>query len=638
VPVTVEDLFRLRTPDDIQLSPDGKQVAFTVAEWVPDQARQRTRIWLVSADGGEPRPLTGGPRQDNCPRWSPDSHTLAFVSDCAGEGDDRKPQLYVVDASGGEPRQICQMPNGMGELAWAPDGSRITFISDEGPEPGKDPIVVGAERHRRLWTVRPTSDTPEPVTAPNLTVWLYAWAPGSDRFAVYFSDEPGETAWYRGQLGIVPSAGGAVRQLGRLARQAAALAWSPDGRQLIYVSGEWSDRPLVGGDLWVLRVDTAEARNLTPGTPISVGWAAWLPSGEQLLVVGWDRVWHSIGVVPTLGGAIRPLASQVVLAEWDWPRLSATPDGRRFAVARTDLTTPPDVWLGELRTGRAGAAAARTPRDIAWRRLTRLNPVAEETLAQCPTEVVTYAGADGWPIAALLTMPFEQKRGAPPPLIVQVHGGPSAANRAAWMGPSTIQQWATAGFAVLQPNFRGSLGRGVAFADAIVGDMGGKDLEDVLRGIDYLAAAGRVDGDRVGIAGWSYGGFASAWSITQTARFKAALVGAGVTDYHSFHAQSNIPDWDRRFLAADPYEQPEAYRARSPITYVGRVGTPTLIAHGERDECVPVNQAYAFHRALRERGVPTELVIYPREGHGVREREHLRDLSARTLRWWETYL
>jgi dipeptidyl aminopeptidase/acylaminoacyl peptidase len=178
----------------------------------------------------------------------------------------------------------------------------------------------------------------------------------------------------------------------------------------------------------------------------------------------------------------------------------------------------------------------------------------------------------------------------------------------------------------------------VAFADAILGDMGGKDLDDVLLGVDHLVASGRVDGTRLGIMGWSYGGFATEWAVTQTTRFKAAVAGAGICDFHSFHAQSNIPDWDRRFLGANLAEQPETYRARSAITFISRVTTPTLIVHGERDDCVPVNQAYAFHRALYERGVPTELAIYPREGHGFTERDHLRDLCERMLRWFERYL
>ncbi|HEX9057776.1 MAG TPA: S9 family peptidase [Ktedonobacterales bacterium] len=635
IPVTVEDMFRLRLPSDPQLAPDGRSIAFVLAEWVADQPKQRQRIWMADANGGA-RPFTNGPRMDVSPRWSPDGRALAFISE--RDGDDAKPQLYVMDAAGGAARRVCKVPNGVADLAWSPDGSRLAFITEEGPEPHSDPIVVAPERHRRLWTVRPESDTPEPVTPPDLTVWLYAWASDSSRFALYFSREPGETAWYQGQLGLVAASGGAVRQIGILERQAAALAWSPDGRRVVYVSGEWSDRPLVGGDLWMIDVESGAARNLTPSAEVSVSWAEWMPDGNDLLVLATDRVWQLVGTLPSGGGEIRPLAKHIVLGDGAWPRVSINAARTRFAAQRTDLDTPPDIWLGDIRAPRPDEAAPNAG-EIEWRRLTRLNAIAEETLALSPTEVISYEGADGWRIDALLTMPRETRRGAPPPLIVHVHGGPSGTIRAIWGGGWTwVQQWAAAGFAVLQPNFRGSLGRGVAFADAILGDMGGKDLEDVLRGVDYLVHAGRVDGDRVGIMGWSYGGFATAWAVTQTTRFKAAVMGAGICDFHSFHAQSNIPDWDRRFLRADLADNPDAYRARSSITYVSRVRTPTLIVHGEQDQCVPVNQAYAFHRALRERSVPAELVVYPREGHGPTERDHLRDLSERMVGWFTRYL
>ena len=206
------------------------------------------------------------------------------------------------------------------------------------------------------------------------------------------------------------------------------------------------------------------------------------------------------------------------------------------------------------------------------------------------------------------------------------------------MGDSLTQLFAAAGYAVLRPNVRGSWGRGVAFADAVICDMGGKDFQDILYGVDYLVERGLVDGKRMAIAGGSYGGFMAAWAVTQTHRFKTAIMIAGVSDFHSFHAQSRIYDWDMRFLCGNPLDQPELYRKHSAITYAARVQTPTLIIHGEVDQDVPINQAHAFYRALRERHVPVEFVIYPREPHGVNEREHQRDFEERILRWLERYL
>jgi dipeptidyl aminopeptidase/acylaminoacyl peptidase len=301
-----------------------------------------------------------------------------------------------------------------------------------------------------------------------------------------------------------------------------------------------------------------------------------------------------------------------------------------MAVTHSTHEHPYDVWFGEL-TGEGNAISS-----IEWRQLTRLNPIAEETLAIAPTARLRYESVDGWQIDALFTSPLRHEGDTPPPLVVHVHGGPSAAYVDSWGG--WAQVLASAGFAVLESNIRGSQGRGTTFSDAVLGDMGGKDFQDIMCGIDDLIQRGLVDANHVGIMGWSYGGFMTAWAVTQTNRFKAAMMGAGVCDFHSFHAQTNIPDWDRRFIGVDILEHPEVYRERSAITYAARVTTPTLILHGEKDKCVPVNQAHAFQRALNERGVPTELVVYPREGHGPKEKSHLRDLEERLVRWFKQYL
>lgn len=629
-PITPGLGLSVRWATDAMISPDGQRVAFVLWEFVADQPKERTRIWTVETSGkGEAQPLTKGPKEDLFPSWAPDSASLAFASAGAGEKD--KPQLYVIPAQGGEAKQVCTMPNGVSDVAWSPDGSRIAFISLEGAEPQEDPLVVTSSRHRRLWTVRPGYDIPEAVTPDNLTVWEYAWSPDGKQIAVYYSMGPDETDWYNGQVGIVPAGGGAVRQISQLTGQASSLTWSPDGQRVAYITGQWSDRGLVGGDVLVQQVagGAGKAHNLTPDSEISLSHVRWFPDGRHMLYAAWAGVTDQIGVLDESSGKMTALAEDFVIGEGFGPRFSATPDLRSIAVTHSTHDHPYDGWFGEL-MGENGNDG------IEWRRLTQLNPIAEETFALGPTRRIRYESVDGWQIDALLTLPPHVEGNTPLPLIVHVHGGPSAAYTDSWGGWG--QLLASAGFAVLEPNIRGSQGRGTAFSNAVLGDMGGKDFQDVMRGIDYLIRQGVVDANRVGIMGWSYGGFMTAWAVTQTDRFKAALMGAGICDFHSFHAQSNIPDWDKRFIGADMLENPQAYRDRSAITYTARVTTPTLIVHGEKDECVPVNQAYAFQRALRERGVPTELVVYPREGHGPREQKHLHDLEERMVRWFKQYL
>ncbi len=635
-PVTPGAIYDIRQPMDVQLAPDGRLAAFSLHEWIGGRPKRRARIWTVDTASGEARPLTTGTGNDTTPRWSPDGRRLAFVSTRETNADQEKGQLYVISAAGGQAQQVCEMSNGVNDLAWSPDGSRIAFLALEGPEPQRDPIVVGPGRHHRLWTVRTDDEggdeTPEPVTPHNLTIWEYAWSPDGQHFAVYCSDGPDVTDWYRGQVGIVDACGGAVRQVTQLSRQAGALAWSPDSARIAYVSGEWSDPGIVGGELFVVAAEGGEPRNLTPGIEFSLSLARWRPNGHSLLYAGWDGVAHQIGWLDEDDGARTELSVGFIIGERHWPRVSPSADLHTVTVIHSDPEHAPEVWLGDLpRKKRAGDG-------LRWRQLTHLNALPEQTLAIAPSECVSYSGADGWQIRALFTPPVRPTRGTLPPLVVNVHGGPSSAWLNDWTGGMLTQMLASHGFAVLRANIRGSLGRGVAFADAVVGDMGGKDLEDLLAGVDELARRGVVDGTRVGICGWSYGGFMTAWAISQTDRFKAAMMGAGVCDFHSFHAQTNIPDWDMRFLAADPLEQPERYRARSAISFASRIATPTLILHGEKDECVPVSQAYAFYRALGERGTPAELVVYPREGHGPQECAHLVDMEERVLRWFQMYL
>jgi len=627
--VTLDTFQEQRVPTDAQIAPDGTQVAFVLDEYVEGEQKPRGRIWLVGADGGDARPITSGPYGDTNPRWSPDGTRLAYLSAREETGRD-KPHIYVVPASGaGEPpRRVCAVPNGAGSLTWSPDGTRLAFLSPDGKEPSSEPKVNEPQRHQRLWTVRPEHDIPRPVTPAGVTVWTYAWSPDSSRLAVYSSDGPGETDWYRGQLGVVSAAGGAVRPLTHLEHQADALTWSRNGERVLYVSGEWSDRGIVGGDVFVVNADGGEPRNLTPGIAYSPSWLAELPDSGGFLFAAWNGLTSSTGILNAADGIATLLAPDFILGERFQPRLSPTADLRRFAVTHSDQETLGDIYLGELAADRA---------SISWRRLTHLNTLLEETLELAPTRRIAYDGADGWRIEALFTPPPRPTAGELPPLMVYIHGGPTGAYRDAF-GDLTTQRFAAAGYAVLRPNPRGSIGYGVAFANAVLGDMGGKDFADILAGIEYVTAQGWADPDRVGIQGWSYGGFMAAWAVSQTDRFKAAMMGAGICDYISFHAQTNIADWDMRFIGATPTENPDAYRARSAITFASRITTPTLICHGENDACVPVNQAYAFYRVLRERDVPTELAIYPREGHGLRERDHNRDLYERSLRWFDRFL
>jgi dipeptidyl aminopeptidase/acylaminoacyl peptidase len=633
VPITASSWLEMRLPGDIAISPDGKQVAFEVSVRPPGQDEMRTGIWLGEIAGGEPRPLTKGQMTDSSPRWSPDGKHLAFTA--KDEGEKAKPQLHMIEIESGEIRQVCTMPNGVSELAWSPDGSRIAFLSLEGEELQSDPRVItpGHERHRRLWTVRPDYDTPEPVTPEGFTVWEYIWSPDSTQLALYYSTGAEVTDWYHAQIGVVPANGGAIEQLTRFApreRQASALTWSPDGKHIAFASGRWSDPGRGGGDIYQLSLENGSMSNLTPGVEISFTWLAWFPDSQRILYTAVDGVQHQTGILHTDNGHTTALDRKFVM-QWDQPYLSPTADLGTFATVHSTSQQPPDVYTGTLKY------AGDEITGIEWQRLSRLNPIPEETYAWATSQPIRYQSVDGVFVDALFTPPVKQADDELPPLFVNVHGGPSGAWCDDWSSFYT-QMLASAGYAVLRTNYRGSWGRGVDFANGVIGDMGGKDFQDIMHGVNYLIDQGLVDGERLAIGGWSNGGYLSAWAVTQTTRFKAAIMGAGISDWFNMHAQTNIADADMLLLDADPLDNPEAYQRSSPIIYAARVTTPTLILHGENDPAVPVAQAYAFYRALCERHVPVELVVYPREGHGVREKAHGLDANKRVLRWLEQYV
>ena len=309
--VTLDSMLDMRFPDDATISSDGKRGAFVGWERVPDEPKRRGRIWVADTSGSEARPFTNGKRGETCPRWSPDGTQLAFTTQ--PEDEKEKPQLHLMLAESGEAKLLCKMPNGVSDLSWAPDGSRIAFISLEGDEPKSDPKVIGPGRHRRLWTIRPDSAIPEPVVADGITVWEYSWSPDSKQLALHYALGPGDTDWYRSQIGVVAAEGGAVRPVTNLTWQMRALAWSPDSTQISYVSGRWSDPGRGSGDIFTVSLQSGQTRNLTPDIDCSPSWSCWLPDGRHLLYAATKNVTHQIGIIDSSDGSITLLDEDFVM-------------------------------------------------------------------------------------------------------------------------------------------------------------------------------------------------------------------------------------------------------------------------------------------------------------------------------------
>lgn len=633
--LTAEEILAQKSVNDAQISPDGQWVAFVVAEAAKvDTRRPRSRVWLVSTRGGKPRELTAGPGTDHSPRWSPDGSTLAFLSDRRKDGED---QIQLLGMTGGEAIPLTDLAGGLSGPSWAADGRSLLFLRTD-PDPveekkrrdEKDDAILFEKhpRFQRVYRVDLETRAVECLTG-DYQVWEFELAPDSSQLALIASDQPYSWSWYQSRLMVMPARASAEpRKLSTPRKQLAHPRWSPDGTCVAFLACTWSDCGVIGGDAWVVSaVSRGAAANLTAGTGGSFSWLEWEADGGSLLATGHQQGRICLARVGTGGRPEVLWAEEAQFGDRSQPKFTRSADGRKVAVTREDALHPRDVWVAEF--GDAG---------LQWSPLTDLHPeIGDWHLGR--TESVTWNSSDGLEIHGLLMYPPDYEPGERYPLVVAVHGGPASlwAHRFYAAAPAWPQYLASRGCVVLMPNPRGSSGFGVEFTEANLGDMGGMDLQDILTGVDHCVALGIADPNRLGVGGWSYGGFMTAWAVTQTARFRAAVMGAGISNWRSFHGVSDIPTWDELFHQAQAY-QPGPYERMSPVTYAARVCTPTLILHGEQDACVPVGQAYEFFRALKDHGIPVELVVYPREGHGIAEHKHLEDLYGRLGEWFVRHL
>lgn len=637
--LTVDELVTMRRPSDVHMSPDGELVAYVVRPVSREGEHWESSIWVVPFAGGEPRQFTSGLWHDEQPRWSPDGRLLAFLSDRAERG---KASVYVMPRDGGEAIRVFEQSGEIAELRWSPDGRYLSFLMVE-PETEEekqrrerrdDARVWDTDwKYRRLWILELATRQARLVSPERVQVWGYAWAPDSRRVALAISWSPRvddlnrETA-----VAELEVEGGSFRELFRVRGLAEDLVWSADGEWLAYRGP--AGRVVHGEYVFRRRVDGGEAECLTPSYRGTVEHLGAYRGGEQLVMVGYEGV--NARVYRLGWDGERQLLCPRVEGSWHGP-VSGSADGERWAGVWSDGEHVPDVWGWRAPHDISQLDRLQGPDSANFRRLTQLHAEIEAKL--CPVRVIEWQSDPGVQVQGLLVLP--RGEGKPPyPLVVQIHGGPTSlwANEFAGSWHDWAQPLASRGCAVLLPNPRGSTGRGTEWVNALFGDVAGGEFRDVLAGVDFLVAQGLADPQRLGVSGWSWGGYLTAWTVTQTNRFRAAFMGAGLCNLISDNNLGDIPSANLSYFAQTPSEDPEPYWERSPIRYVARVSTPILIAHGEEDERVSVCESIQFYRALQLLGKPATLVTYPREKHGFEERQHQRDLLTRILAWFAEHL
>lgn len=631
------DLLRLRWVRGPAISPDGRMIAFEViepADTSRGERRSNSDVWLVSFDGSRAsRRFAFGTATERGPAWSPDGRWLAFLSDRAAEG---TMQVYRMRFDGGEAEKITDFEDGASSFAWSSDGRRLAVVAvdplpedvREARERGEDERVVDRDdRYSRLWVVDSKTGTGKVVTPESLHVQSVAWSPDGERVAMIVSDRTisDETYW-NSRLEVLRLSS---EERSILARKAQGNpAWSPDGGSIAFIQNSEHPEVTVAVPLVaVVETNSGDVRLFGRRHQGTLAYPRWMPDGDKLLVVEVAGVTVRLAYLNIKEDKVEPFVDiQVPYYRGNFFDISK--DGSRIAVVRGSDKSPPDLWSVER--GWFGNE----------RRLTDVNPwLAERNLPA--GRAVKWTSRDGTEIDGVLFLPPDFTEGRRYPAVINVHGGPMWVWWFGWHG--TWHEWAIPlacrGFIVLLPNPRGSIGNGVGFARANFDDWGGGDFEDVLAGADFLVEKGYADPDRIGIGGWSYGGYMSSWAVTQTKRFAAAVVGAGVTNLFSFHGTTDItPTFLTMYFRDVAARRPEAYRSHSAINFVQNAKTPTLILHGEGDVRVPVGQAYELYRGLQQAGAPTELVVYPREGHGFREIHHQIDLVRRVVEWYERHL
>ena len=635
--ITPEDVLSIRELYDVQLSPDAKQIAFVVNEPNdPKKPREPhvSNIWLVPTDGSAlPRPLIPGLKTANTPRWSPDGETLAFLSD-RGDAEaeaDTAPQIYLLRAGEKKALRLSSVPGGVEQYEWAPDGKMIAFVArdqrtaeeDARRSGGDDPIVSPevATKYSRLWVVNLSDQKTTQVTKTDFEILEFTWSPGGDEFALVVAPTPRVEDSYNLSLVILDRATGTItRTLTKnVVPITGLLRWSPDGQWLTFV--EFPPTKESNNWLSLARAKGGEIRPLLKNYQGSVLKTEWQSDSKHLIALSVEGTHEVLLRIDVDTGTLHKI-TDVVRSQWG-ASLSANTNAIAY-LAQTPESAD-DVWV---------IAKDGTPR-----RLTDFNPQTKSWLFGRISEVVWKNSKDGLVRRGVLILPPDYKEGNLYPLVINAHPGDTAW----WTGFHASRWWdwgqllASHGYVVFLPNTRGVTGEGGAL-HATIDHWGEMAFQDLMDGVDHLIAQKIADPNRLGIGGWSNGGFMTEYAITRTTRFKAAVALAGHADFFSLYGTSYLRDGLRRTSQHSPYYNREWYDAHSPIALIKNCRTPTLLLHGESDPGVPVGQAYEFYTGLKDAGVEAELVVYPREHHSIQEYSHRIDMQKRVLSWFDKHL
>jgi dipeptidyl aminopeptidase/acylaminoacyl peptidase len=619
--------YALRELSEVDLSPAGDAVAWQESFHDPARLLRSPRwnsVYVRQLKDGARVRLTAGKSNgyydEENPVWSPDGGAVAFLSDARSKG---QLQIYVASLAGLRVRQLGNLSGNVAQLTWSPAGDTLAVLYIRAAHRKAGALAVGARDvgvigsvvdEQRLAIINARTGAMRVITPPDRYVYEYGWSPDGRAIAASYAVGNGDNNWWVARLARIDVRTGQMRDLLAPSYQIDDPQWSPDGTRIAIIGGIMSDFGATGGDLYVVDARSGETRDLTAAAPVSVQSLRWNDAA-------------SLDVVAHVAGAMRLMRVNVVSGHldaltdraeslWSW---SSARKGQLVALVRASFDEPAELWAGppsrlyQISNSNAGAKRLYGKAvSLQWKN--------------------GEFDVQGWMI---YPMAYDSRRRYP--MVTIVHGGPSSQTVPSF-GNRNVSSLSSQGYFVFMPNPRGSFGQGELFTRANVKDFGYGDWSDDMAGIDAALEAAPIDAGRLGLMGWSYGGYMAMWAETQTSRFKAIVAGAGVVNWQSYYGQNKIDEWMLPFFGASVYQDPGVYARSSPITFIERSKTPVLILQGERDEEVPAPQSFEFWHAMETLGVPTRLVVYADEGHAIQKTSDQIDILNQTVAWFNRYL
>ncbi len=612
-----EKVINRRRISDLQLSPNSNRIAMVVTE-PTEGTEQISNIWVYDLRNREVQKFTTSKKSDRHPRWSPDGKSLAFLS-----SREEASQIFILPMSGGEAQAVTESKTSIRSFEWSPDGTKIAFLSDDPKTEEEekklkdkdDAYVVDHDiKDPRLRILEMSSKEVKPLTREKLRISEFVWMPNGAHLLLSATDHPRRDL-NSNRLYLITVSDLGVKEIETPDGPFHNLSVSDDGHTLVYLGARTADGPSAH-DLFKRPLSGGKARNLTGSSVDQLIFSYTIRKDGSILflaVKGFTTVFFTVDG----SGSIEELQKFEV-----HPSRSFAANPKVLAFVGETATQAPELWISL--SPKKAEKVTHFNKD--WDNVPLIQP-----------EIVRYPSFDGKEIEAALLKPAGYKKGTRIPFVILVHGGPAG------MFSDSFHAWsqllAARGYAVMLPNIRGSFGYGHDFLISNRYDWGGGDWKDVMAGVDFVIENGIADPERLGIGGWSYGGYMAAWAVTQTDRFKASVSGAPMTDLASeFGTESNGVNIGDTWALGTPYENLDLFMKRSPTTFVKNVKTPTLLLNGEEDPTDPIGQCQQFYRGLMRYNVETEFVAYPRMGHGPREEKHQLDVLNRMINWFEKHL